>query len=154
MEDNKILTKLNEIASNETSEWTEEAKQRIAKRDWIEKSAKIAVRILQEIKTKKTPKIMSQRLLALQMGVSPQYVNKILKGQENLSLETISKIEKALGISLIEIPNSQAIQTVQVDFGHELFVLPKYRAGKVFARKPEPFSYADFNKHSPAEIRA
>ena len=52
------------------------------------------------------------------------------------------------------IEQNQRIQTVQVDFGHELFVLPKYRAGKVFARKPETFSYADFNKHSPAEFRA
>ena len=30
-----------------------------------------------------------------------QYVSKILKGKENLSLETLSKLEDALGISLI-----------------------------------------------------
>ena len=38
------------------------------------------------------------------MGVSAQYINKIVKGSENLSLETISKIERALNIRLIEVP--------------------------------------------------
>ncbi len=38
------------------------------------------------------------------MGVTPQYINKVVKGRENLSLETISKIEKALEISLVEVP--------------------------------------------------
>jgi len=39
------------------------------------------------------------------MGVTPQYINKIVKGKENLTLETIAKIEKALGITLIEVPS-------------------------------------------------
>ncbi|OFX81522.1 MAG: hypothetical protein A2W86_08230 [Bacteroidetes bacterium GWD2_45_23] len=37
------------------------------------------------------------------MDVSPQYVSKIIKGRENLSLETIWKIEEALGITLISV---------------------------------------------------
>lgn len=37
------------------------------------------------------------------MDVTPQYVNKIVKGKENLSLETIWKIEEALGINLISV---------------------------------------------------
>ena len=36
------------------------------------------------------------------MNCSPQYISKVLKGQENLSLETLSKIEMALGISIIK----------------------------------------------------
>ncbi|PLX14061.1 MAG: hypothetical protein C0594_00540 [Marinilabiliales bacterium] len=47
---------------------------------------------------------MTQRRLAEEMGVSPQYINKVVKGKENLTLETISKIESVLGITLIEIP--------------------------------------------------
>lgn len=35
---------------------------------------------------------MSQKQLSELMGCSQQYVSKVLKGQENLSLETISKI--------------------------------------------------------------
>ena len=35
------------------------------------------------------------------MGCSQQYVSKILKGQENLSIETICKIEDALELELL-----------------------------------------------------
>ena len=45
----------------------------------------------------------SQKDLADMMGVSPQQVNKMVRGSENLTLETISKVEKALGIQLMEI---------------------------------------------------
>ena len=38
-------------------------------------------------------RVRSQTELAHKMGCSQQYVSKILKGQENLSLETISKTE-------------------------------------------------------------
>jgi len=39
------------------------------------------------------------------MGVSRQQVSKIVKGQENLTFETVSKLENALGITIIEISN-------------------------------------------------
>lgn len=100
-----ILDKLNDIASEEPSKWLEKAQQREANREWIIKSAKIAVRILREIRANKETNNMSQKVLAEKLGVSPQYISKIVKGQENLSLDTICKIEKALGISLIEIPS-------------------------------------------------
>ena len=38
------------------------------------------------------------------MGCSQQYVSLILKGKENLTLETISKMEKVLGTELIVHP--------------------------------------------------
>jgi ribosome-binding protein aMBF1 (putative translation factor) len=103
MKNEKVLNKLSGIASEEPSKWLEKAGQREANRDWIIKSAKIAIRILREIRAQKETNNMSQKVLAEKLGVSPQYINKIVKGQENLSLETICKIEKALGISLIEV---------------------------------------------------
>ena len=45
---------------------------------------------------------MTQASLAQKMECSQQYVSKVLKGKENLSLETISKIESALDIDLIK----------------------------------------------------
>jgi ribosome-binding protein aMBF1 (putative translation factor) len=105
MKHEKVLNKLSEIVSEEPSKWLEKAQQREANRDWIIKSAKIAVRILREIRDQKVTNNMSQKVLAEKLGVSPQYISKIVKGQENLSLDTICKIEKALGISLIEIPS-------------------------------------------------
>ena len=35
------------------------------------------------------------------MNCIQQYVSKILKGRENMSLDTLSKLEDALGINLI-----------------------------------------------------
>jgi transcriptional regulator with XRE-family HTH domain len=46
---------------------------------------------------------MTQKSLAEIMGCSQQYVSKILKGKENLSLETLSKIESALGIAILQM---------------------------------------------------
>ena len=45
---------------------------------------------------------MNRKQLAEKMNCSPQYISKVLKGHENLSLETLSKIEMALGISIIK----------------------------------------------------
>ena len=38
------------------------------------------------------------------MGVSPQQINKVLTGGENLTLETISKFSEVLGVELISFP--------------------------------------------------
>ena len=45
---------------------------------------------------------MTQTSLAQKMECTQQYISKVLKGKENLSLETISKIESALEIDLIK----------------------------------------------------
>jgi transcriptional regulator with XRE-family HTH domain len=45
---------------------------------------------------------ITQKQLAERMGCSQQYVSKILKGCENLSLETLSKIENALNITVMQ----------------------------------------------------
>ena len=47
---------------------------------------------------------MTQKILAERMGCSQQYVSKILKGRENLSLETLAKIEDALNLRLVYEP--------------------------------------------------
>ncbi len=36
------------------------------------------------------------------MGVTPQYVNKLVKGSENLTLEIICKIENILGFDILK----------------------------------------------------
>lgn len=44
---------------------------------------------------------MGQKALAERMKCTQQYVSKILKGRENMPLDTLSKLEDALGINLI-----------------------------------------------------
>ena len=65
---------------------------------WTDKSVRIANKVVAALAERK----MSKQALAALLGVSPQYVSKIVKGGENLTLETISKLEKALGIPLTE----------------------------------------------------
>ena len=43
----------------------------------------------------------SQKLLAEKMGVSPQQVNKIVSGKENLTLSTLCKLQEVLEIPLL-----------------------------------------------------
>ena len=45
---------------------------------------------------------ISRQELAERMGCSPQYVSRLLKGEENLSLETICKLEEALNIAILQ----------------------------------------------------
>jgi ribosome-binding protein aMBF1 (putative translation factor) len=87
------------LVSDETSGFEKKALWMRENEAWLEKSGSIAIKVLMAIDTQGT----SQKELAEKMGVSAQYVNKIVKGNENLSLETISKLEAALGIQLIEI---------------------------------------------------
>ena len=46
---------------------------------------------------------MTQRVVAEKMNCTQQYVSKVLKGRENLSLETLCKIENALGIKILQV---------------------------------------------------
>lgn len=91
--------KLKKIASQETSKWMEDVKWRTKNESWLDTSFAIAVRILSELRKQK----MTQTELAALVGVTPQQINKIVKGSENLTLETIRKIELALSVTLIEV---------------------------------------------------
>ena len=97
---NDIKKKLAKIISSETSTWVEKAEWRIDNNKWLDKSAKIALSVLRTIRERG----MSQKQLADELNISPQQVSKIVKGQENFTLESISKLESILGISLVEIP--------------------------------------------------
>ena len=98
--------KLRKIAAREESQWKEAALQRSFDAGWSRLSFLIALRILRSIRDQKLVNGMTQKKLAERIGVSPQYINKVVKGRENLTLETIVKIQKALGVSLIEIPGT------------------------------------------------
>lgn len=88
------------------SKWIAEATKMAENKAWLQNSRKVALEILECLDQKK----MSQKALAETIGVSPQIVNVWLKGKENFTFETISKLEKALGIVLISIesPSQQS----------------------------------------------
>lgn len=94
---NAIAEKLKKYSSDTPSHWREEAEYRKANRDWLRYSQMIAVKMLGKMQELG----MTQKVLAEKMGCTQQYVSKILRGKENLSLETLCKIENALDIRLV-----------------------------------------------------
>ena len=78
------------------SHWREEAENRRENRSWMRYSQRIAVILLSYMKQNG----LTQAGLAERLGCTQQYVSKILKGSENLTIDTISKIEKIIGYSL------------------------------------------------------
>jgi transcriptional regulator with XRE-family HTH domain len=83
------------------SNYLRNAKFRMENKKWLKYSSNISLRIIAALEENKN---MTQKALAEIIGVSPQYINKILRGQENLSLSTIAKISDALGVELISFP--------------------------------------------------
>jgi transcriptional regulator with XRE-family HTH domain len=146
--------KLKNLITEESSAWLERAKWNQENRDWLDKSAKIAIKILREIRAQKEKNGMSQKKLAEILFVSPQYINKIVKGQENLSLETICKIEKVLGISLIEIPSFNVIQELEMNEHFAGFGLNRNNAQKIASQVGDYMAYASFEYQELTDKRA
>ena len=69
----------------------------IANKLWLRVSQDIAFDILERLDDLN----WTQKDLADKMGVSPQYVNKLVKGSENLTLETLVKLQTILNIPLL-----------------------------------------------------
>lgn len=82
------------------STWREEAEaNRLAKIDgWLAYSRKIAIKAAIAMKQQN----LSRTDVANRMNCSPQYVSRLLKGEENLSLETICKLENALHVPILQ----------------------------------------------------
>jgi DNA-binding XRE family transcriptional regulator len=99
MTDKKIEI-LNHISSTKKSGWYELAKWRQSNASWLDKSAHIALKVLMKLRESG----ITKKEFAEAMNVSPQYISKLLKGHENMSLETICKMENILKITLIDIP--------------------------------------------------
>lgn len=95
---NETVRRLETHKSATPSRWTEAAQARRANKEWLRYSQKIAMRMLDKMEELD----ITQKQLAERMGCSQQYVSKILKGCENLSLETLSKIENALNITVMQ----------------------------------------------------
>lgn len=93
------IDKLRAVSAPAEEDWLKIAEDWDAEDAYLEKSTRIAVSILSVLRERK----MTKQDLAAKMGVSAQFISKIVKGNENLTLETISKLEKALNIELVSV---------------------------------------------------
>lgn len=94
----ETISKLNEHRSETPSKWRENAEWRMANKSWLRYSQRIAMMMLDKMEELG----LTQKALAERMGCSQQYISRVLKGTENLSIETISKIETALQLEILE----------------------------------------------------
>lgn len=94
----EIYSGLKAHGSSTLSKWRENAEWRMANKSWLRYSQMIAMMMLDRMEELE----LTQKSLAEKMGCSQQYISRVLKGRENLSIETISKIESALELEILE----------------------------------------------------
>ena len=91
----KTLDFLEAHQSEKPSTFTEDAKWREENAVWLKWSQRIALSIVDYMQANG----LSRTDIAAKLGVSPQYVSRILSGNTNFSFKSIAEIEKKLGIS-------------------------------------------------------
>lgn len=94
----ELQDKLSVYKSSTPSRWRAKAMERQANKEWLRYSQKIAMVMLDKMEELG----LTQKAVAERMGCSQQYISRVLKGSENLSIETIFKIESALGLQILE----------------------------------------------------
>lgn len=90
------VERLKRHESSTPSRWREDAEWRRANRCWLLRSQAVAMKLLDKMDQMK----WTQQEVAERLGCSQQYISRIVKGNENLSLEMLSKIEDNLCIQL------------------------------------------------------
>lgn len=90
---------------NGSGRWKKETQWRLENRRWLRYSQLIALRVLERM----SELGMTQKLLSEKMNCSQQYISILLKGGENLTLETIAKLEDALDMEIIGHINTSLV---------------------------------------------
>ncbi len=91
----KAIKFLEEHQSETPSRFAEEAAWRKENAGWLRWSRQLAVTLIGYMQDND----LKRADLAARLGVSPQYVSKLLSGVENLSFKSVANIEDKLGIS-------------------------------------------------------
>lgn len=127
------------LVSPETTNTVAKNRDRIKNRAMLRESQNIALKVLDKLEEIR----WSQRKLAKEMGVTPQQITKIVKGQENLTLETQIKLQSILKIPILasyyENIEEKSISEVAIT-ATERYFAPKTRvnlADKILLAKKE-----------------
>ncbi len=95
----KAIKFLEAHESESHSRFVEEATWRKENASWLRWSRQLAVTLIAYMQDNG----LKRAELAARLGVSPQYVSKLLSGTENLSFKSIANIEDRLGILCLAI---------------------------------------------------
>ena len=99
MMSSKAIQFLETNQSETPSRFVEEANWRKENAGWLRWSRQLATTLIGYMQDNG----LKRADLADRLGVSPQYVSRLLSGTENLSFKSIANIEEKLGISCMEI---------------------------------------------------
>ncbi len=86
-----------DLVSKEKDDTVEKVKERIANREMLRASGKIASNVLERLEELG----WKQNKLAEVMGVSAPYINKLVRGKENFTLSTLVKLQQVLDIPIL-----------------------------------------------------
>jgi ribosome-binding protein aMBF1 (putative translation factor) len=89
----KFLTLVSDVQTDTISR----NKERIKNREMLRKSQQVALKVLMKLDALS----WSQKDLAARMNVSPQQINKIVSGKENMTIQTLIKLQSILDIPLL-----------------------------------------------------
>ena len=98
------------LVSKEKTSTLDYIKARIQNRESLRESQQIALKILERLDELQ----WSQVDLAAKMNVTPQQINKIVKGKENLTLETQIKLQRILDIAILATYFEQKEEDVEM----------------------------------------
>jgi ribosome-binding protein aMBF1 (putative translation factor) len=102
------MRKLDSIATSKNQanqKWKKVADWNAKHADALDDYVTIAGRLADALSSKK----WTQRELAEKLDVSPQALSRIMKGRQNLTLQTIRKIERVVGVDLISIHQNNTL---------------------------------------------
>lgn len=81
------------------SRFEEYARWRKENKAWLEWSRNIALSLVKYMESNG----LNRNGLAERLGVSPQYISKILSGKVNFSFKSIAELEQKLNIKLLDV---------------------------------------------------
>jgi len=95
----------------DVTDWTEKNRQMFDRIEELQFGARIVVKIKRYMRTNG----LSQKQLADRLGVSPQYINKMLHGNAmDMKISTAWRYGQILGIDLIAIPEEPKRAETQI----------------------------------------
>lgn len=91
-----------------TKTWISKSKFEIENEEELLACRRIILKIVRYMKDNN----MSQKDLAEKLNVSPQYINKLIHGQDlNLKIATALRYGRILGVKLVEIPKDERTES-------------------------------------------
>ena len=106
-----------------------EIENRYKNKDWLKESFMVGFKVLMKLDELQ----WTQKDLAKAMGVTPQQVNKIVRGKQNLTLETLVKLQKTLHIPIMATFNESTEHDAEKISANEktvILVSPKRKTNK------------------------